>query len=54
MTIIKKTLKVAVIMGSQSDYPVMKDCEIILKQLGVKHDVLIDSVVSFGGLAVGM
>mgnify|MGYP000096961213 CR=1 FL=1 len=43
MTIIKKTLKVAVIMGSQSDYPVMKDCEIILKKLGVKHDVLIVS-----------
>jgi len=25
--------KVAIIMGSQSDYPIMKDCEKILKLL---------------------
>tara|TARA_S200000501_G_scaffold325305_1_gene323073 strand:- start:1795 stop:2283 length:489 start_codon:yes stop_codon:yes gene_type:complete len=35
--------KVAIIMGSQSDYPVMRDCEKILKILKVKHQVLIVS-----------
>ena len=30
-------------MGSQSDYPVMRDCEKILKILNVKHQVLIVS-----------
>ena len=30
-------------MGSQSDYPVMRDCEKILKILKVKHQVLIVS-----------
>ena len=30
-------------MGSQSDYPVMKDCEKILKTLKVKYQVLIVS-----------
>ena len=33
--------KVAIIMGSKSDYPVMKECEQILKKFGIKHDVLI-------------
>ena len=35
--------KVAIIMGSQSDYSVMKDCEKILKLLKVKHQTLIVS-----------
>ena len=35
--------KVAIIMGSQSDYPVMKDCEKILKSLKIKYQVLIVS-----------
>ena len=35
--------KVAIIMGSQSDYSVMKDCEIILKLLKVKYQTLIVS-----------
>ena len=35
--------KVAIIMGSQSDYPIMKDCEKILKLLKVKHQTLIVS-----------
>ncbi len=35
--------KVAIIMGSKSDYPVMKECEQILKKFGIKHDVLIVS-----------
>ena len=30
-------------MGSQSDYPVMKDCEKILKSLKIKYQVLIVS-----------
>ena len=30
-------------MGSQSDYPIMKDCEKILKILKIKHQVLIVS-----------
>jgi 5-(carboxyamino)imidazole ribonucleotide mutase len=33
--------KVAIIMGSQSDYSVMKDCENILKLLKVKYQTLI-------------
>ena len=33
----------AIIMGSQSDYPVMKDCEKILKSLKIKYQVLIVS-----------
>ena len=33
--------KVAIIMGSQSDYAVMKDCENILKLLKVKYQTLI-------------
>ena len=39
----EKKNKVAIIMGSQSDYPVMRDCEKILKILKVKHQVLIVS-----------
>ena len=35
--------KVAIIMGSQSDYSVMKDCEKILKLLKVKYQTLIVS-----------
>jgi len=35
--------KVAIIMGSQSDYSVMKDCEKILKLLKVKYQTLIIS-----------
>jgi 5-(carboxyamino)imidazole ribonucleotide mutase len=39
----KQNNKVAIIMGSQSDYPAMKDCEKILKILKVKYQVLIVS-----------
>ena len=39
----KQNNKVAIIMGSQSDYSVMKDCEKILKLLKVKHQTLIVS-----------
>ena len=35
--------KVAIIMGSKSDYPVMKECEQILKKFGIKHNLLIVS-----------
>ena len=43
MKLNNKKDKVAIIMGSQSDYPVMRDCEKILKILKVKHQVLIVS-----------
>ena len=43
MKLNKQNNKVAIIMGSQSDYPVMKDCEKILKILKVKYQVLIVS-----------
>ena len=39
----KQNNKVAIIMGSQSDYSVMKDCEKILKLLKVKYQTLIIS-----------
>ena len=39
----KKNNKAAIIMGSQSDYPVMKDCEKILKIFKIKYQVLIVS-----------
>ena len=39
----KKNSKVAIIMGSQSDSPTMKDCEKILKILKIKYQVLIVS-----------
>ena len=40
MKLNKKNNKVAIIMGSQSDYPVMKDAKKILKLLKIKHEVL--------------
>ncbi|MDC0618864.1 5-(carboxyamino)imidazole ribonucleotide mutase [Pelagibacteraceae bacterium] len=44
MKIKKQKNKVAIIMGSgRTDYPVMKDCENILKILKVKYQVLIIS-----------
>ena len=39
----QNNIKVAIIMGSQSDYSVMKDCEKILKLLKVKYQTLIVS-----------
>jgi len=39
----KQNNKVAIIMGSQSDYSVMKDCEKILNLLKVKYQTLIVS-----------
>jgi 5-(carboxyamino)imidazole ribonucleotide mutase len=39
----KQNNKVAIIMGSQSDYSVMKECKIILKLLKVKYQTLIVS-----------
>tara|TARA_A100001011_G_scaffold37375_1_gene35425 strand:+ start:71 stop:559 length:489 start_codon:yes stop_codon:yes gene_type:complete len=38
-----KNNKAAIIMGSQSDYPVMQDCEKIFKVLKIKYEVLIVS-----------
>ena len=38
-----KNKKVAIIMGSQSDYPVMKNCEKILKKLKVRFETKIVS-----------
>ena len=35
--------KVGIIMGSKSDYPVMEDAVIILKELGVDHEINIVS-----------
>ena len=39
----KKTLKVSVVMGSQSDYKIMKQCEKILKNFGVSFETKIIS-----------
>ena len=39
----KQNNKVAIIMGSQRDYSVMKDCEKILKLLNIKYQTLIVS-----------
>ena len=39
----KQNNKVAIVMGSDSDYSVMKDCENILKLLKVKYQTLIVS-----------
>ena len=39
----KKSLKVSIIMGSQSDYKIMKLCEITLKSLGVSFETKIVS-----------
>jgi 5-(carboxyamino)imidazole ribonucleotide mutase len=38
-----KSTRVAIIMGSDSDYPVMKDAVEALKEFGVKHEVKIVS-----------
>lgn len=35
--------EVGIIMGSDSDYPVMKDAELILNELGVSNEVLVVS-----------
>jgi 5-(carboxyamino)imidazole ribonucleotide mutase len=43
MTINKTSKKVAIVMGSQSDYPVMKKCEEILKTLKIKYETKIIS-----------
>ena len=43
MKLKKKNIKVAIIMGSHSDYPIMKDAEKILKILKVNYEVLIVS-----------
>ena len=43
MKLKKQNNKVAIIMGSQSDYRVMKECEKIFKILKVKYEVLIVS-----------
>ena len=43
MTTIKKNQKVAIVMGSQSDYSVMKKCEEILKILKIKFETKIVS-----------
>ena len=42
-TIKQNNNKVAIIMGSQSDYSIMKECEKILKLLKVKYQTLIVS-----------
>ena len=39
----KQNNKVAIVMGSQSDYSVMKDCEKILKLLKIRYQTLIVS-----------
>jgi 5-(carboxyamino)imidazole ribonucleotide mutase len=39
----KNSKKVAIVMGSQSDYPVMKKCEEILKLLQIKYETQIVS-----------
>ena len=41
MKLNNKNIKVAIVMGSQSDYPVMKDCENILRKLGIKYETKI-------------
>ena len=43
MKLKKQNNKVAIIMGSQSDHPIMRDCEKILKILKIKFQVLIVS-----------
>jgi 5-(carboxyamino)imidazole ribonucleotide mutase len=39
----KKTYKVAIVMGSQSDYSTMKYCKKVLKTLKIKHETKIVS-----------
>ena len=43
MTIKKTSKKVAIVMGSQPDYPIMKKCEEILKILKIKYETKIIS-----------
>ncbi len=43
MKSINKNKKVAIVMGSQSDYTVMKNCEYILKKLKIKFETKIIS-----------
>ena len=38
-----KTLKVSIVMGSQSDYKIMKLCEKTIKNLGVLFEIKIIS-----------
>ena len=35
--------KVGIIMGSKSDYPIMEEAAIVLKELGVSYDINIVS-----------
>ena len=39
----KNIKKVAIVMGSQSDYPIMKNCVEILKKLNIKYETQIVS-----------
>ena len=43
MTLDKKNIKVAIVMGSNSDYSVMRECEIALKKLSINYDTQIIS-----------
>lgn len=43
MKSIDKNKKVAIVMGSQSDYTIMKNCEYILKKLKIKFETKIIS-----------
>ena len=43
MPVNKKIKKVAIVMGSQSDYSIMKKCEEILKTLKIKYETKIIS-----------
>ena len=59
MPINKKIKKVAIVMGSQSDYQVMKKCEEILKKLQIKFETKIvsahrtpDRMITFAKTAI--
>ena len=43
MLVNKKNKKVAIVMGSQNDYPIMKKCEEILKKFKIKFETKIIS-----------
>jgi len=43
MPVNKKNKKVAIVMGSQNDYPIMKKCEEILKKFKIKFETKIIS-----------
>ncbi len=43
VTLDKKNIKVAIVMGSNSDYSVMRECEIALKKLSINYDTQIIS-----------